>query len=313
MGGSDAIRGVGGGILVAQDRVAGFGPAAPARADKTLHFRVSLQLGAGARISGNAGNFGVVLGRPCRQAIRKNCGLAVVAFRDNLVSHFLGPSWWCRVSGLVPKIRARGQARKREARPSPETLPPGEGWGGTAAMGKSSGQGGGATRSRRRGHGPAGRAVFYCCGGGPAVPLYLFLFAVQRRIALARTPRRGPAIVTRRAARHGPGRPWPKVRALARRDRARAIRTGSMGRDVPGESRSAGCSLERSDTPKGRGRGYDRHALHRLHPLKKSGRSCSAQRRISQAQPAQSCHCPRLPSAAVQPVKPDFHCAAEKP
>ena len=45
---------------------------------------------------------------------------------------------------------AGGQARKREARPSPEPLPPGEGRGGTAAMGKSSGQGGGAARSAKR-------------------------------------------------------------------------------------------------------------------------------------------------------------------
>ena len=45
---------------------------------------------------------------------------------------------------------ARGQARKREARPSPEPLPPGEGRGGTAAMGKSNGQGGGAARSAQR-------------------------------------------------------------------------------------------------------------------------------------------------------------------
>ena len=40
--------------------------------------------------------------------------------------------------------------RKREARPSPEPLPPGEGRGGTAAMGKSNGQGGGAARSATR-------------------------------------------------------------------------------------------------------------------------------------------------------------------
>ena len=46
--------------------------------------------------------------------------------------------------------RAGGQARKREARPSPEPLPPGEGRGGTAAMGKSNGQGGGAARSAQR-------------------------------------------------------------------------------------------------------------------------------------------------------------------
>ena len=45
---------------------------------------------------------------------------------------------------------AGGQARKREARPSHEPLPPGEGRGGTAAMGKSSGQGGGAARSATR-------------------------------------------------------------------------------------------------------------------------------------------------------------------
>ena len=45
---------------------------------------------------------------------------------------------------------ARGQARKRAARPSPEPLLPAEGRGGTAAMGKSSGQGGGAARSAQR-------------------------------------------------------------------------------------------------------------------------------------------------------------------
>ncbi|PWQ88024.1 hypothetical protein DKX15_20760, partial [Enterococcus faecium] len=45
---------------------------------------------------------------------------------------------------------ARGQARKREARPSPEPLLPAEGRGGTAAMGKSNGQGGGAARSAQR-------------------------------------------------------------------------------------------------------------------------------------------------------------------
>jgi len=45
---------------------------------------------------------------------------------------------------------ARGQARKRAARPSPEPLLPAEGRGGTAAMGKSNGQGGGAARSAQR-------------------------------------------------------------------------------------------------------------------------------------------------------------------
>ena len=39
---------------------------------------------------------------------------------------------------------------KRAARPSPEPLLPAEGRGGTAAMGKSNGQGGGAARSAKR-------------------------------------------------------------------------------------------------------------------------------------------------------------------
>jgi hypothetical protein len=52
--------------------------------------------------------------------------------------------------GLVPTIGAGFLARKRAARPSPESLPPGEGRGGTAATGKSSRQGGGAARSAAR-------------------------------------------------------------------------------------------------------------------------------------------------------------------
>jgi|GEM_PF-6254839 len=161
----------------------------------------------------------------------------------------------------MPKIGAGFLARKREARPSPENLPPGEGRGGAAATGKSSGQGGGAARSRRRGHGPAGRAVFSCCGGGPAVPFFLsiFLSGAAAYRACANPAPRPMRSLPARAHRHGPGRPWPKVRALAQRDRARAIRTGRIGRDVAGESRTAGCSLERGDTPKGGGRG---HAIH---------------------------------------------------
>ena len=150
----------------------------------------------------------------------------------------------------MPKIGAGFLARKREARPSPENLPPGEGRGGAAATGKSSGQGGGAARSRRRGHGPAGRAVFSCCGGGPAVPFFLpFFLSGAAAFGAVRTPRRAPAIVTRKGASARPRRPWPKVCALAQRDRARAMRAGRMGRDVAGESRTAGCSLRSVVTP----------------------------------------------------------------
>jgi hypothetical protein len=63
---------------------------------------------------------------------------------------------------------------------------------------------------------------------------------------------------------------------------AEGARTGSKRQGAGHSGRKDGlgrcgrwpvCRLEpekRGDMPKGRGRGYDRHALHRLHPLKKA-------------------------------------------
>jgi hypothetical protein len=62
-----------------------------------------------------------------------------------------------------------------------ETLPPGEGRGGTAAMLKSKPKGRGITRPaqsrrRRKDGDTALGAVFQGCGGGPAVPVLLSFF-----------------------------------------------------------------------------------------------------------------------------------------
>ncbi len=128
-------------------------------------------------------------------------------------------------------------------------------------MGKSSGQGGGTARSAKR-EDTAPQHFTVAVGDRPS-PTSLFIFwVVQRRLARVRTARRATAIVTRMAGRQGPGRPWPKVRALARRDRARAMRTERMGRVVTGGSWSSGSSLKCGDTPRGCGRGYDRRHFH---------------------------------------------------
>ena len=94
----------------------------------------------------------------------------------------------------MPKIGAGFLARKREARPSPENLPPGEGRGGAAATGKSSGRGGGAARSAKREDSALQDAQrFLVAVGDQRSPsFFLFSLAAQRRIALARTPRRAP-------------------------------------------------------------------------------------------------------------------------
>ena len=86
---------------------------------------------------------------------------------------------------------------------------------------------------------------------GTSGPLLSFFFPGRRSgVSRLREPRAAPQRSRpARAHRHGPGRPWTKVRALAQRDRARATRTGSMGRDVAGESRTAGCSLRSAVTP----------------------------------------------------------------
>lgn len=74
----------------------------------------------------------------------------------------------------MPKIRAGFLARTREERPSPESLPPGEGRGGTAAMLKSKPKGRGITRPAQaegaEGRGNPFGCTFQGCGGGPAVP-----------------------------------------------------------------------------------------------------------------------------------------------
>ena len=101
----------------------------------------------------------------------------------------------------MPKIGAGFLARKREARPSPENLPPGEGRGGAAATGKSSGQGGGAARSAKREDTALQNAPYFLVAVGDRRSPSCFLFlAVQWRIALARTPHRAPAIATRQGA-----------------------------------------------------------------------------------------------------------------
>jgi len=102
----------------------------------------------------------------------------------------------------MPKIGAGFLARKREARPSPENLPPGEGRGGAAATGKSSGQGGGAARSaKREDTAPQDAPYFLVAVGDQRSPsFFLFSLAAQWRIALARTRAAPHAIVTRKGA-----------------------------------------------------------------------------------------------------------------
>ena len=154
----------------------------------------------------------------------------------------------------MPKIGAGFLARKREARPSPENLPPGEGRGGAAAMLKSKPKGRGITRPaqsrrRRKAGDTALGAVFQGCGGGPAVPVLLSFFERCSSVSRLREPRTAPQRSQPvRAHRHGPRRPWTKARTLARRDRAPAMRTARMGRDVAGASRSAGWSLRSAVT-----------------------------------------------------------------
>ena len=86
---------------------------------------------------------------------------------------------------------------------------------------------------------------------GTSGPLLSFFFPGRRSgVSRLREPRAAPQRSRpARAHRHGPRRPRPKVCALAQRDRARAIRTGRMGWDIAGESRTAGCSLRSAVTP----------------------------------------------------------------
>ena len=89
-----------------------------------------------------------------------------------------------------------------------------------------------------------GHAVFYCCGGVPAVPFFRsFLGGAAAYRACANPTPRSQRSSPARAHRHVPERQWPKACALARRDWARVMRTGRMGRGVAGASRFAGWRL----------------------------------------------------------------------
>jgi len=169
--------------------------------------------------------------------------------------------WWCRVSGLVPKI-GRG-VRRGSAKRAPLLKPCLPARAGGEPPQRESQADKGVVRPAAEGEdtAPQDAQYFTVAVGDRRSPSFFLFLAAQRRSAQSE-PRAAPQrSLPVRAHRHGPGRPWPKVCALARRDRAQAIRTGRMGRDVAGGSRSAGWSLERGDTPKGRGRGHVHHAF----------------------------------------------------
>jgi hypothetical protein len=175
-----------------------------------------------------------------------------------------GPLRWCHVSGLVPKLGRGVRRGSASARPSSETLPPGEGRGGTAAMRKSKPKGRGIprpARSRRRrkdGDTPLG-AVFQGCGGGPAVPVLLSIFERCSGVSRVREPRAAPQRSEPvRAHRYGPGRPMAEGSHTGseRQGAGHADREDGPGRC----GRKPVCRLEaekRGDTPIGRGRGHD--------------------------------------------------------
>jgi hypothetical protein len=158
----------------------------------------------------------------------------------------------------MPKIGAGFLARKREARPSPENLPPGEGRGVPPQLENQADKG--AVRPAAEGEdtAPQDAPYFLVAVGDQRSPsFFLFFLAVQWRIALARTPHRAPAIATRQGAS-----------ARLRTTMAGGLCAGSERQGAGHTDREDGtgrcgrrpvCRLEpekRGDTPEGGGRGH---------------------------------------------------------
>ena len=148
------------------------------------------------------------------------------------------------LSGLVPKIGAGFLARKREARPSPENLPPGEGRRGARARLSVGAKGRGITRRRSptAGEGPSSGTPLRpvkrtALRGGTGGSLLPFL-AVTAAFGLSE-PRTAPQRSSPEwADRRGPGRAWDKGRGAARDEtRPGLLNQRGQGRDVPGAGR----------------------------------------------------------------------------
>ena len=180
----------------------------------------------------------------------------------------------------------RGCRRGPRQRPSPETLPPGEGGRGAHARLSVGAKGRGIARRRsptagrdRRWGDPFAPSSGRPCVGEPAVPLAhgpegdgparirgVRLVRIPRATSPPATPPRSeldrrrlraPAIVTRRADRRGLGRAWGKGRGVARDEtRPGLLNQQDQGRDVPGAGRAPRPKPQkRGAMPIGQGRG----------------------------------------------------------